>query len=71
MSKYNVGGTFLMGLYADGIEANSENEAIQKFKEMNIYPAIFQGRDSWNEESRVSEKTFWIHWGNLSWFKVY
>lgn len=34
MSKYNVGGTFLMGLYADGIEANSENEAIQKFKEM-------------------------------------
>lgn len=34
MSKYNVSGTFLMGIYADGIEANSENEAIQKFKEM-------------------------------------
>ena len=34
MGKYYVGGTFLMGVYANGIEANSEKEAIQKFKEM-------------------------------------
>ena len=44
------------------------SDKFQCFEGMNIYPAIFQGRDYLNEESRVNKKTFWIHWGNLSWF---
>lgn len=47
------------------------SDKFQKIQGMNIYPAIFQGRDYLNNEFCVTQKTFWIHWGNLSWFSKF
>lgn len=35
---------------------------------MNIYPMIFQGYNYLMNSEYVTDKTYWIHHGNLSWF---
>lgn len=39
----------------------------QKVMDMNIYPMIFQGACSHTKTIRKTEKTFWIHYENMSW----
>ena len=34
---------------------------------MNIYPMIFQGKNAYTGKISVTDKTFWIHHGNMSW----
>ena len=45
------------------------NDQFQKIKEMNIYPMILAGASAYTEKSRVTDKTYWIHYGNMSWMK--
>ena len=35
---------------------------------MNIYPMIFQGACQYTKTKKVAENTFFVHYGNLSWF---
>lgn len=42
---------------------------LQKVLDMWIYPMIFQGADQHNKIRRITDQTFWIHYGNMSWFK--
>ena len=39
----------------------------QKVMDMNIYPMIFQGACSHTKTIRKTDKTFWIHYENMSW----
>lgn len=45
------------------------NDMLQNVKGMNIYPMIFQGACHYTRKQRVTEKTYWVHYGNMSWFK--
>ncbi len=45
------------------------DDSLQKVKGLNIYPMCFQGANCYTKEYKVSEKTFWIHYGNMSWFE--
>ena len=44
------------------------NNQLQKVREMNIYPMIFQGACQYTKTKKVAENTFFVHYGNLSWF---
>lgn len=41
---------------------------LQKVLDMWIYPMIFQGADQHNRIRRINDQTFWVHYGNMSWF---
>lgn len=43
------------------------NDRFQNVHGMNIYPMIFQGACQHTKKERVTDKTFWIHHGNMSW----
>lgn len=45
------------------------NDQLQKIKEMNIYPMILAGAAIYTKKSRATDKTYWIHYGNMSWMK--
>lgn len=44
------------------------DDSLQNIGGMNIYPMIFQGANSHTKEYMANEKTYWIHYGNMSWF---
>ena len=44
------------------------NNQLQKVREMNIYPMIFQGACQYTKTKKVAENTFFVHYGSLSWF---
>lgn len=44
------------------------NDELQNVYGMNIYPMIFQGACQYTRRKRVTDKTYWIHYGNMSWF---
>lgn len=44
------------------------NNSLQKVLDMWIYPMIFQGSDQYNKVMKITDKTFFMHYGNLSWF---
>lgn len=44
------------------------NDTLQNIGGMNIYPMIFQGANIHMREYKTSNKTYWIHYGNMSWF---
>ena len=44
------------------------NDILQNIGGMNIYPMIFQGANCYMREYKTSQKTYWIHDGNMSWF---
>lgn len=43
------------------------NDRLQNINGMNIYPMVFQGKNTYTGRIRKTEKTFWIHHVNLSW----
>lgn len=45
------------------------NNKLQNVYGMNIYPMIFQGACQYTKTKRLTDKTYWIHYGNMSWFK--
>ena len=45
------------------------NDQLQNVGWMNIYPMIFQGANQHTKKIYKTDKTFWIHYGNMSWFK--
>lgn len=45
------------------------NNQLQNVHGMNIYPMIFQGACQYTKKRKITDKTFWIHYGNMSWFK--
>lgn len=45
------------------------NNMLQNVGGMNIYPMLFQGKNVYTGKVKVTDKTFWIHHGNRSWFK--
>lgn len=45
------------------------NDQLQNVHGMNIYPMIFQGACQYTRMRRVTEKTYWVHYGNMSWFR--
>lgn len=42
-------------------------DELQRVNEMTIYPMIFQGADMYTKTRRITDKTYWIHYGNMSW----
>lgn len=50
-----------------GIKINDE---LQNVYGMNIYPMIFQGACQYTRRKKITDKTYWIHYGNMSWFNV-
>lgn len=42
---------------------------LQKVLDMWIYPMSFQGADQYNRVRKITDQTFWVHYGNMSWFK--
>lgn len=44
------------------------DDSLQNIGGMNIYPMIFQGANSHTREYQTNERTYWIHYGNMSWF---
>lgn len=46
------------------------NDELQNVHGMNIYPMIFQGACQYTRRKKITDKTYWIHYGNMSWFKV-
>lgn len=44
------------------------NDELQNVHGMNIYPMIFQGACQYTRKRKVTDKTYWIHYGNMSWF---
>ena len=46
----------------------SVHEGLHTIAGMHIYPMIFQGRNVYVNTNRVTDKTYWIHHGTLSWF---
>lgn len=47
-----------------GIEIN---DTFQKIGDINIYPMIFQGTCAYTRQMRITEKTFFIHYGTTTW----
>lgn len=43
------------------------NDLLQCVNGMHIYPMVFQGANMYTGIKRVTDKTYWIHYGNLSW----
>lgn len=43
------------------------NDELQNVNGMNIYPMVFQGANQYTQKKRITDKTFWIHYGNMSW----
>lgn len=43
------------------------NDQFQKIENTNIYPMIFQGGCATASYFKSTDKTFWIHHGNMSW----
>lgn len=41
---------------------------LQKVLDMWIYPMSFQGADQHNRVKKITDQTFWVHYGNMSWF---
>lgn len=48
-----------------GIRISNE---LQKVLDMWIYPMNFQGADQYNRIVKITNQTFWVHYGNMSWF---
>lgn len=40
---------------------------VQNVCGMNIYPMVFQGACQYTRMRRVTDNTFWVHYGNMSW----
>ncbi|MCC6093443.1 MAG: hypothetical protein LIV24_00220 [Eubacterium sp.] len=66
VDKTSCGTHSLKVLIKYGIEINNK---FQNVDGMNIYPMIFQGKNQHSGKVKVTDKTFWIHHGNMSWFK--
>lgn len=45
------------------------DDTLQNVGGMNIYPMIIQGASQYTRTHRVTEQTFWVHYGNMSWFQ--
>ena len=45
------------------------DDRLQRIIGMNIYPMIFQGKNAYTGKISVTDKTFWIHHGNMSWME--
>lgn len=43
------------------------NDKLQRVQEMNIYPMIFQGINLYTGKKNISEHTYFMHHGTLSW----
>ncbi len=43
------------------------NDTLQKIGDLNIYPMIFQGSCIYTRKKRITDKTFFLHYGTLSW----
>lgn len=43
------------------------NDKIQKVGDLNIYPMIFQGTCTYTRQMRKTEKTFFLHYGTMTW----
>lgn len=43
------------------------NDTMQKVGNINIYPMIFQGACAYLNRKRITEKTFFVHYGAYSW----
>lgn len=44
------------------------NDLLQSIGNMNIYPMSFQGANYCTREYKIQKGTYWIHYGNMSWF---
>lgn len=51
-------------LYREGYNID---DTLQNIQGMNIYPMIFQGKNAYTGREKITDKTFWIHHGNMSW----
>lgn len=43
------------------------NDTFQKIGDINIYPMIFQGTCAYTRQMRITEKTYFIHYGTTTW----
>lgn len=44
------------------------NDSLQKVRDMNIYPMIFQGTCPYTKQMKITDKTFFLHYGTTTWF---
>lgn len=45
------------------------NNKLQRIKEMNIYPEVFQGACAHTRKENITDKTYLVHYGEMSWLK--
>ena len=45
------------------------NDKLQNIKGMNIYPMILQGACGHTKTIRITDKTFWVHYGTFTWMR--
>ncbi len=45
------------------------DDGLQEIGGMQVYPMIFQGVCQHTRTKHITDKTFWAHYGNLSWFR--
>ncbi len=43
------------------------NDKLQKIQEMNIYPMIMAGTNAYTMQMRVTDRTFFLHYGTATW----
>lgn len=43
------------------------DDKIQRIENINIYPMIFQGTCSFTRQMRITNKTFFLHYGTITW----
>lgn len=43
------------------------NDSFQKVEDLNIYPMVFQGTNIYTRRKKITDKTFFLHYGTLSW----
>lgn len=43
------------------------NDKLQKIKEMNIYPMIMAGTNAYTMQMRITDHTFFVHYGTATW----
>lgn len=43
------------------------NDKFQKIGDINIYPMIFQGTCTYTRQMKITEKTFFLHYGTSTW----
>lgn len=43
------------------------NDRLQKIRDINIYPMILSGTCTYTQQMRITEKTFFLHYGTRTW----